>query len=302
MSVHGTHNGSEPAIGSRRGRTNCPFRSSMSVNRLRANERVEVRTQYRVIVGMGVAVLALGAVTFPAGAGTPAISATPNTNLVHGQSITIEGTGFVPNSPFVEAVQCISGATTPSECDYTTAQSSSTDGSGNFSLTLQVKVLISVSAGAVDCRTPGACIVGGGTDFDDAATTPIEFDPNGPTPPGQPSEVTVTPNTDLVDGQQLQVSGTGFEPNSPALVVQCGIDFNPAFCDGESVVMLQTDSDGTFATAFTVQANFQEKLRFFDCRQIQCYVFAGAGGVRGVPISFRLVAPASVGVQPTFTG
>jgi hypothetical protein len=70
-------------------------------------------------------------------------------------------------------------------------------------------------------------------------------------------QITVEPNTGLVAGQAVVVSGTGFQPYQKIQIIECGAavttpPFIGATCSDYSVG-LQTDADGSFApVSFTV--------------------------------------------------
>jgi hypothetical protein len=70
-------------------------------------------------------------------------------------------------------------------------------------------------------------------------------------------QVTVVPDTALVDGQTVTVSGTGFRPDQGVQIVECGAEmteppFIGATCSYYSVG-IQTDADGNFGpVSFTV--------------------------------------------------
>jgi opacity protein-like surface antigen len=75
---------------------------------------------------------------------------------------------------------------------------------------------------------------------------------------GAPSpQVTVVPDTALVDGQTVMVSGTGFQSDQGVQIVECGAEmteppFIGATCSYYSVGT-QTDADGNFGpVSFTV--------------------------------------------------
>lgn len=65
--------------------------------------------------------------------------------------------------------------------------------------------------------------------------------------------VSVTPNTGLVDGQQVVVSGGGYSANATVGVVQCptGAD-SLDDCDSETAHTLSTDGNGHFTTTMSV--------------------------------------------------
>jgi len=67
--------------------------------------------------------------------------------------------------------------------------------------------------------------------------------------------LTITPSTALVNGQSVQVSATGFAPNSPVFVAECSaLDVTGAACDQTPahIVATQADAAGALATTFTV--------------------------------------------------
>ncbi len=78
----------------------------------------------------------------------------------------------------------------------------------------------------------------------------------GAAPPNP--QITVDPSTGLVDGQTVQVSGTGFQPDQQIQIIECGAEvttppFIGATCTDYSVGV-QADADGSFApVSFTVR-------------------------------------------------
>jgi len=75
---------------------------------------------------------------------------------------------------------------------------------------------------------------------------------------GKPNpQLTVVPDTGLVDGQAVAVSGTGFQPDQNIQIVECGAEvttppFIGATC-GDYSVGMKTDADGNFGPVnFTV--------------------------------------------------
>ena len=53
----------------------------------------------------------------------------------------------------------------------------------------------------------------------DLATVPITFDGSIPLPP--PPSLVVTPSTDLLDGQTVHVTGSGFDPDQQIGLAEC---------------------------------------------------------------------------------
>lgn len=108
---------------------------------------------------------------------------------------------------------------------------------------------------------------------------------------GRPNpQITVDPNTGLVDGQTVMVSGTGFLPDQQVNIVECGAPnteppFIGATCTDYSVGV-QIGPDGSFApVGFTVATLIQGTKwvkghyvpATHDCLQTSdCYVHAYA--------------------------
>jgi hypothetical protein len=65
--------------------------------------------------------------------------------------------------------------------------------------------------------------------------------------------VSVTPSTDLVDGQAVTVRGRGYTPNSSLGMIQCvaGAD-SIDDCDGQTATSFSADAAGGFVKQFTV--------------------------------------------------
>jgi hypothetical protein len=66
--------------------------------------------------------------------------------------------------------------------------------------------------------------------------------------------VSVTPNTDLVDGQTVTVRGSGYSPSSSLGIVQCptGAD-SLDDCDGRTAHSFSADAAGNYVQPLTVQ-------------------------------------------------
>src|SRR4051812_32179969 len=62
--------------------------------------------------------------------------------------------------------------------------------------------------------------------------------------------VSATPNSNLKDGQQVTVTGTGYPPNVTTDLVQCE---QGAGCDFSNLQLQTTDADGNYTTTFFVR-------------------------------------------------
>jgi hypothetical protein len=111
------------------------------------------------------------------------ITVSPNSGLSDGQTVTVKGTGFAPNTT-VLVLECPANATGSnggSVCDVNDGKigNNKSDGSGNFTTTLTVKVKPSSS---VDC-TKQSCVVQAHEGFNPSsgqtATAPLTFGSSG---------------------------------------------------------------------------------------------------------------------------
>jgi hypothetical protein len=109
------------------------------------------------------------------------------------------------------------------------------------------------SVGAtIDCAQPSANCVIGASDFlastSGFAVAPIVFTPQ------PPRTLTVTPDTDLVDGDLAVVRGTGFTPSATVFFCQGVEAGQPGFEDcGAPSQSAQVDAAGEFSANYTVQ-------------------------------------------------
>ena len=184
----------------------------------------------------------------------PALTVTPGTDLVDGQSVTAAGTGFT--SDFVELVECMPGATDFSGCEFV-GFVDSVNPDGTFSQAVNLAAVLSGdSGGSVDCRTsPEPCVLvatSGAIDSPRAARAPLAFRPDGPLLPG-PS-VTVTPSTDLPDQATVTVTGSGFPEQGSGSVVVCRT--GGGGCDPETQTQVDANNDGTISLQLGVAATF----------------------------------------------
>jgi hypothetical protein len=107
----------------------------------------------------------------------PAVSVTPNTGLVDGQEVAINGGGYSANST-VGVVQCPAAADSLDDCDSRTAHTLSTDANGHFRTTMVVRRTITdAHSQQIDCGVAGACVVASVFvhGFQDLATASLQF-------------------------------------------------------------------------------------------------------------------------------
>jgi hypothetical protein len=182
---------------------------------------------------------------------TRALTVTPETGLLDGDVVALEGSGFTP-SETVYFCQGISDTTPgPEDCGGPIS-SSSADEVGEFSSTYTVQRFITPSSvgATIDCAQPSANCAIGASDFlspsPGVAFAPLSFTPQ------QPVSVTVTPGTGLHDGQVVLVEGSGFLPEQSVQLCQELDDRVSGFCPTE-IDFVPADDEGDFSVEFTVR-------------------------------------------------
>lgn len=149
-------------------------------------------------------------------AGSPTVTVTPPTDLVHGQTVTIRGRGWRPGAPLV-ALQCAVGVAVVLGCELLTDEDEffafRAGSQGRFGTQEELDVVVDTSDGPVDCRTDPCQVLVGGLEYGGPVGADVAFDPAGPDPTRYGA--TATPDTGLVDGDQVTVDGTGFPVFEP---------------------------------------------------------------------------------------
>ncbi len=177
-------------------------------------------------------------------AGTGSIKVTPSTALVDGQTVAIEGSGWVPD----HVIGFCQGAGDPtndaSDCADGVYASDTADSNGGFSDSLVVRRSIYVPhlGVQVDCTNPATpCWIGAG-DIGDVAGTglsvTVDFTPPSVVPGGAS---VVEGNSGTVD---LEVPVTLSYPSSQTVTVQ----WNTVFVNGASDIQADPATDYTPAS------------------------------------------------------
>lgn len=95
-----------------------------------------------------------------------------------------------------------------------------------------------------------------------------------------PPVLTVTPDTDLADGQSVTVTGTGFSPYSGVGMVECSRGARGAKqCDLSSLLEVGTSPSGSFSTPYVVSriltlSSKLGKQKSLDCAPARCILGA----------------------------
>jgi hypothetical protein len=118
----------------------------------------------------------------PASAATPSITATPNSGLVGGQTVTLTGSGWSTGTQvfFCEAV--VTGSPNVDDCDAIQF-APNPDSSGNFSVPVQLDRTFTASGQPVDCADPAEqCALAAATDIglSNLAIANLNFTPQPP--------------------------------------------------------------------------------------------------------------------------
>lgn len=246
----------------------------------------------------------------------PILTVTPNTGLVDGQLVLVEGSGFRPGG-LLFVIICEGTVPTAQRCPDSAGATDDdrVDADGNVSTEHRVRALISVGqpSTVVDCRV-SSCFLSASEDpfGDDLPMVPLQFDPDAPLLP--PPTVTADPSTGLHDGQVIEVHGTGWTPQEAVLLLQCEgtAPFSDARCSDGPFTPNFVGNGTTFAGSFTVAATFAtDEDHQVHCLTQACSLVAfsttGSGAeTASTPLSFVADPPTPpatpTAVQPRFTG
>jgi hypothetical protein len=215
------------------------------------------------------------------------ISVTPDRVQV-GNVADVTATGFAPYAVLGIGV-CAAGATVVGEC--VPSQPVDADASGGAQFALFPPPILRASGNPTDCSVDGACEYATWDARDFAATlatAPVRISPV------VPGTLTVTPSSDLHDGDQVQLSGSGWPADTFLQLYTC--DSQAAIggaCNNMHSVV--TAADGTFSTAYTVHA-VGDNYMYVNCETGPCWIAAIS-----FPYSVAVVAaqPISFDVTPT---
>ena len=183
----------------------------------------------------------------------PLIEADPTSDLLDHDIIDVSGSGFslgygyiggpigpvgpeaatkfgrslqdvvvAPGQTVTDAMMCVSGSSDFGACDYDTSQRLALTADGDVAGDFQVSAILNTYDGPVDCRDAASgCELRAGLIGHPykQAILPLSFDPDGALAP--PPTITISPSTDLVDGQMVHVTAEGLPINRAVGVVQC---------------------------------------------------------------------------------
>lgn len=277
-----------------------------------------------------VAALVLGVAAVPAAAQGPpttvvpappadpeaaaVITVTPDTGLVDEQAVAVEVSGLTPNTEF-EVLQC-SNAAVPAEgrCARAGVADPGLDGvrsdaGGSISENGVVQAVIEeVDGQSYDCRAPSAScaivVLDGEGDFASRpvlAAATLAFAADGPI---APVTLTVTPSTNLRDGQFVHFEGTGFDPDGRWNFSQCrGVAAHRGPCRVGFIEAVPVDAAGQARTNVRLDAEFDFADEVIDCRLTPCSIVMSDGAhVAVVEVTFAATPAEPLPAAPAFTG
>lgn len=191
----------------------------------------------------------------------------PSEDLVDGQVVAVRGTGFTPGVP-IDIAQCPPRSTTLADCPSNGTPDPSTTADADGAFETSVTVLRTGSDGdgqPYDCAVAD-CLVGirsrRGTQF-----LPLRF-ADVPLPPA----LVVAPSAELLDGQVVELSGTGFPPGQTLRLATCrpGATDPSVGCAPSSLVPADTDDTGALAVGLPVE----RYVAGVDCADAPCVITA----------------------------
>jgi hypothetical protein len=240
-----------------------------------------------------------------------AISVDPSTDLVDGQHVTVSGSGW---AEFYVAVLF--------ECSADLQRCAGPfgfaggDDDGNFEVEMMVRATFTDEDGPVDCRSED-CVVAAGVGIESAPAeaappeaggdlvVPVAFDPSAPLL--DPPSLIADPSTDLVDDQEIVVTGERYVPEEDDTIVECPAGFTDAEADCRIVGFPQIGDFGELEARLRVRALLPAASGEVDCRATPCVlaVFSEESGevLASTPVTFDadapLKPPAELAVSPS---
>ena len=222
-------------------------------------EVVDCRSEACVLVALNASETASVALGFDPAAPlrTATMTVVPATGLVDGQVVDVD-VQLVADRYETALRLCVTDDAAGPRCGPRRYLDVDDGGEGGGSIAGRFTVDASFRTGdgtVVDCRTTSCSLVAGEIrDPGDAAAVVLTFDPDAPLRP-EPV-VTIEPSGGLVDGQVVEVEGSGFLPRVGVEISQCPAPASPA--DGCSSsgfgTYEQSGDDGSIVTRLAVAA------------------------------------------------
>ncbi len=241
-----------------------------------------------VVVVAGVAPLG----TATAAPAPPAVTATPTTNLVDRQVITVTGSGLSTSTfPRVQFRVC----TTDGAACYRISYSVGVDALGRFSTPLVVPrrpFVIGQEPATVDCAVVACRLEVTVDGVANPFLIPLTFDP---AKPFTPQVVDGTPKTGLGYFAIVNVTASGFDQRAVGLLAPCYRRGAASYCGSTTHVRTGFDN-GTFTYGMPVirRVYVASQLRTYDCTDAgtTCEIAVRISGLDfTIPLTFDPAAP-----------
>jgi hypothetical protein len=231
--------------------------------------------------------------------------------LVDGSVVAVAGSGYPPVDDFddqfavVDLWICrVPVVTIDDDCDWGQGTELFLEGTDSFDESLVLSPILDLGGGTEDCRVTACALLATPLSFtaaaeyepSEAGLVELGFDPNAPLRP--PPVLDVDPDTDLVDGDVVDLSGSGFTAEGAAFVFQCvaGATDPIEGCNLGTYFFAPTDATGSFTGAAPVSTVFETDIGDspVDCRVDLCVMVA----VEGDPFSSRRSVEVPLGFDP----
>ncbi len=159
------------------------------------------------------------------------VGASPNVDVPDGTTVNVASLdqSWPADTPLT-MTQCAGnfGPGTPQQgCDASTATPTTTDGNGGFSADFVVHRYLQSPTGPTDCRMRFVCQIFVTDGTANSGVASVSF-------AGDPWAIQVSPDTNLVNGQLVNVTGQRFPPNGQVAFWECQAGSNPGsgICNG----------------------------------------------------------------------
>jgi acetyl esterase/lipase len=196
----------------------------------------------------------------------PTLTVTPDAELTDLQRVEVSASGLVW-SDFARVAQCATAPVNIFDCDFDNMLDVDTRDSDSFTADFRVSAVIATeNRDTVDCRLPGACVLAvlstESTSPAKSAFAPLTFDPDTEVIVGS---ITVAPDHDLLDGQTVNVTGTGFPPDTFVSFYVCAPGHVADACQW-TPDFAPVDGAGHFQVDVVVSAVVPSEGGEIDCR------------------------------------
>ena len=215
---------------------------------------------------------------------TRTVQATPVSDLLDADIVTVAAQGFAPRER-VDVAVCVTDGAEVQGCDVAPLAVVGAAQDGSVAADVSVPRTILVDGDAVDCAVASCALTLATAEKpEEAEVTPLEFDVTAEPPPS--AAIAMDASTTLVDGQLLEISGAGFADNAWVTVSQCIVDrerSTPDFCEPVASTTTIADADGVFVAEIRLSRLLPVDDGWADC--------AGLDQGRCVVIADTLVLP-----------